>query len=142
MPQFVIEGAVEARPETVFDVYTDHRRYASLVNLIRSAELEREGEPPPNGLGAIRRLHLIGASVREEVTAYERPVGYSYRMLSGAPLDEYASSVAFMPTEEGTAVIYRVSVVPSVRALPIEFPTKEFVRIFMRHAAAAAESSG
>ena len=139
MSEFVLESTVKARPETVFDVYTDHRGYANLVGLVRAAELEREGEPPPNGLGAIRKLHLVGATVREEVTEYQRPTSFSYRMLSGAPLDEYKSAVTFTPTDQGTAVAYHVSVAPSVRVLPVEFPTKEFVRVFMRKADAEAE---
>lgn len=139
MSEFVVESSVKARPETVFDVYTHHRGYANLVGLIRAAELEREGEPPPNGLGAIRKLRLVGATVREEVTEYARPTSYSYRMLSGAPLDEYTSSVTFTPTVQGTAVAYRVTVAPSVHLLPVEFPTKEFVRLFMRKADAEAE---
>jgi Polyketide cyclase / dehydrase and lipid transport len=139
MSEFVVESTVKARPGTVFDVYTDHRDYANLVGLVRAAELEREGEPPPNGLGAIRRLHLVGATVREEVTGYERPYRYSYRMLSGAPVDQYTSAVTFTPTDHGTAVAYSVSVVPSHRMLPVQFPTEEFVRVFMRQADAEAE---
>jgi hypothetical protein len=42
MTQFILEGAVRASPETVFDGYADHRGYADLVGLIRAAELERE----------------------------------------------------------------------------------------------------
>jgi Polyketide cyclase / dehydrase and lipid transport len=139
MSEFALESQVTARPETVFDVYTDHRAYANLVGLVRAAELEREGEPPPNGLGAIRKLHLVGATVREEVTEYQRPSSYSYRMLSGAPFDQYTSRVTFTPAGRGTAVAYRVCVAPSVRVLPVEFPTKEFIRAFMRKADAEAE---
>jgi uncharacterized protein YndB with AHSA1/START domain len=139
MSEFVIESTVKASPESVFDVYTDHCGYASLVGLIRAAELEREGEPPPNGLGAIRKLHLVGATVREEVTNYERPTSYSYRMLSGAPLDEYTATVTFTPAGHGTAVEYHVSVASSVHVLPVEFPTKEFIRAFMHKADAEAE---
>jgi uncharacterized protein YndB with AHSA1/START domain len=139
MSEFVIDGTVKASPETVFDVYLDHRGYENLVSVIRKAELEREGDPAPNGLGAIRKLHLIGATVREEVTEYERPTKYSYRMLSGAPLDEFKATVTFTPTEEGTAVAYRVSVVGSVGILPVKFPSEEALRLFMRDAASEAE---
>ena len=66
MTEFVIRKTVAAKPETVFDVFTDHRGYANLVGLIRTSELEREGEPAPNGVGAIRVLHMPGATVREQ----------------------------------------------------------------------------
>ena len=140
MSEFTLEGTVKAKPETVFDIYLDHRRYANLVRGIRSAELEREGEPPPNGLGAIRKLHLVGASVREEVTEYERPTHYSYRMLTGAPLDFHAT-VTFTPTAEGTSVAYRVSVAAPIKAIPTKWPTQEAIRVFMRRAAEEAENS-
>ena len=66
---------VAAPPETVFDVLTDHRGYAKITPL-RKAELEREGEPAPNGVGAIRELSAVGPPLREEVLAYE-PAGAS-----------------------------------------------------------------
>lgn len=140
MAEFVIEDTVKAQPETVFDVYTDHRGYAELVTLIRTAELEREGNPAPNGVGAIRRLHLIGSTVREEVTEYERPTRYSYRMLSGAPFDRFEATVTFQARNDlETAVSYRVIVTGATRALPVKYPSEGAIRLFMRSAARAAE---
>ncbi|HET7870093.1 MAG TPA: SRPBCC family protein [Actinomycetota bacterium] len=140
MSEFTIEDTVKAKPETVFDVYLDHRGYADLLKLIRTAELEQEGEPPPNGLGAIRKLHLVGATVREEMTEYERPDRYSYRMLSGLPLDQFDATVSFTPTDEGTSVSYHVKVVGAVKALPVKWPSEEAIRMFMKSAAEKAET--
>jgi hypothetical protein len=56
----------------VFDVLTDHRGHAKMTAL-RSSTLEHEGEPAPNGVGAIRVLHLIGPPIRERVTTFDRP---------------------------------------------------------------------
>jgi uncharacterized protein YndB with AHSA1/START domain len=141
MTQFVLQDTVHASPETVFDVYTDHRGYASLIGPIRTAELEHEGEPAPNGLGAIRKLHMPVATVREEVTAYQRPNSYSYRMLSGAPFDEFSATVTFTPAKEGTEVSYQVTAVGSLKALPVKFPSEEAIRKFMNKAAAKAQQS-
>jgi uncharacterized protein YndB with AHSA1/START domain len=138
MSEFTIEDTVKAKPETVFDVYLDHRGYADLIKPMRTAELEREGKPAPNGLGAIRKLHFPGVTVRELVTEYERPTRYSYEMMSGLPVD-FDATVTFTPTEEGTAVAYRVSVTASHKALPVEWPTEQAIRLFMRKAAAEAE---
>ena len=85
MSEFEVHRTAAAKPETVFDVFTDHRGYANLVGMIKSSELEQEGQPAPNGLGAIRVIRLPGATVREQVTEFDRPTQYSYRMLSGAP---------------------------------------------------------
>jgi len=139
MAEFVREGTVKADPETVFDVYLDHVGYADLIPLIRSAELEKEGEPPPNGLGAIRKLHLPGATVREQVTGYDRPHRYSYKMLSGGPFKKFEATVSFTAAEEGTAVSYAVTVAGSVRGLPVTWPSEEAIDLFMKKAAAQAE---
>ena len=145
MTEFVIRKTVAAKPETVFDVFTDHRGYAQLVGLIRSSELEREGEPAPNGVGAIRVLHMPGATVCEQVTEYERPDHYSYKMLSGVPLHDYVSTVTFTPTEQGgTAVAYSVSADPAVPVgkRVVDDVVKRFVHTFMEKAAAQAERIG
>jgi uncharacterized protein YndB with AHSA1/START domain len=139
--QFVLEGTVKAAPETVFDVYTDHRGYADLVGLIRTAELEREGDPAPNGAGAIRKLRMPGTTVREQVTEYDRPNSYSYKMLSGLPLKEFKATVTFKPAEQGTAVAYAVSVRGSMEALPVKFPSQETIRLFMKKAAGQAQQN-
>ena len=59
MASFTFTREIAAAPETVFEVLTDHRRYDELTPL-RKAELEREGEPTPNGVGAIRKLTRSG----------------------------------------------------------------------------------
>ena len=86
MASFRYVRQVAAPPEVVFDVLTDHRRYTEITPL-RKAELEREGEPAPNGLGAIRVLSALpGPPMREEVIGYERPSRFSYKLLSGLPV--------------------------------------------------------
>jgi uncharacterized protein YndB with AHSA1/START domain len=118
MGTFEIRRTAAAPPEAVFDVFTDHRRYADLVTAIRSSALEQEGDPAPNGVGAVRALGLPGATVREQVTGFHRPTRYAYRMLSGAPLRHYTATVAFTQVAQGrTEVIYTVDVEPKLRAL-------------------------
>jgi hypothetical protein len=133
---------VNAEPETAFDVYTDHRRYADLLTMIRSVTLEREGDPPPNGSGAIRRIHLTGATVREQITQHDHAARYSYRMLSDAPLDKFEATVEFAPAENGTSVTYFVTAVSSIKGLPVKWPSEEAIRMFMHAAAEAAEQRG
>ncbi|MGE5763304.1 MAG: SRPBCC family protein [Mycobacterium leprae] len=144
MTEFVIRKTVRAKPETVFGVFTDHRGYAKLVGPIRTSELEREGDPAPNGVGAIRALRMPGATVREQVMDFDRPDHYSYRMLSGAPLRDYVSTVTFTPTERGTEVAYSVSAVPTVPGIrfAIGYLVKVAIRLFVRRAAAQAERIG
>lgn len=113
MPSFTYERQVAAPPETVFAVLTDHRRYAEITPL-RKAELEREGEPAPNGVGAIRRLSAAGPPLREEVLAYEEPTRFSYKLLSGLPVRDHIGTVELTPSAGGTRVVYAVRTHPTV----------------------------
>jgi uncharacterized protein YndB with AHSA1/START domain len=102
-----------APPQTVFDVLTDHREYAEYTPL-RRVELEREGDPPPNGVGAIRVLHAVGPPLREEVVTYEPPTRFAYRLLSGAPVRDHVGTVTLQPDGDGTRVVYALDTTPKV----------------------------
>lgn len=116
MASFRLERQIAAPPETVFDVLTDHRRYAELTALRRS-ELEREGEPPPNGVGAVRLLAAVGPPLREEVIAYERPRRFSYQLLSGLPSRDHVGTAELTPAGDGTHLVYAVRMDPTVPVL-------------------------
>ena len=96
MASFTYVRQVAAPPEVVFDVLTDHRRYPEITAL-RKAELEREGEPAPNGLGAVRVLTVAGPPMREEVIAYEPPFRFAYKILSGLPVRDHVGTVELQP---------------------------------------------
>jgi uncharacterized protein YndB with AHSA1/START domain len=113
MASFRFERQVAAPPEVVFDVLTDHRRYPEITAL-RKAELEREGEPAPNGLGAIRVLTVAGPPMREEVIGFERPRRFSYKLLSGLPARDHVGTVELTPADGGTHVTYAVKTTPTV----------------------------
>jgi hypothetical protein len=94
-------------------VLTDHRRYTEITPL-RKAELEREGEPAPNGVGAIRVLGLVGPPLREEVLAYEPGRRFSYKLLSGLPVRDHVGTVELTPSAAGTRVVYAVNTTPTL----------------------------
>lgn len=113
MATFTFERQVAAAPEIVFEVLTDHRRYAEITPVRKSA-LEREGEPAPNGVGAIRVLSGVGPPLREEVIDYEPSVRFSYKLLSGAPLRDHVGTVELRPEAGGTRVVYAVRTNPTL----------------------------
>jgi uncharacterized protein YndB with AHSA1/START domain len=113
MASFTFTTTVAAPIETVFDVLTDHRGYVR-ISPLRSATLEREGDPAPNGVGAIRRLGLLGPPLREQVIEYERPTRFVYRLLSGAPVRDYVGTVELSSQGDLTHVNYRVEMFPTV----------------------------
>jgi hypothetical protein len=93
-------------------VLTDHNGYADCTPL-RRVDLEREGDPPPNGVGAIRVLHAVGP-IREEVLTYEPPTRFSYRLLSGAPMRDHVGTVTLEPDGSGTRVVYALDTTPTI----------------------------
>jgi uncharacterized protein YndB with AHSA1/START domain len=113
LASFSLVRHVAAPPELVFDVFTDHRRYAEITPVRRSL-LERQGEPAPNGVGAIRALHSVGPPLREEVIAYERPRRFAYRVLSGIPVRDHVGTVELTPEGEGTKVVYAIRTFPTL----------------------------
>jgi uncharacterized protein YndB with AHSA1/START domain len=113
MASFRYERFIAAPPETVFDLITDHRGYAAITALRRS-ELEREGEPAPNGVGAIRALTAVGPPLREEVIAYERPTRFSYTLLAGLPSRDHVGTVELTPEGKGTRMVYAVHMTPTL----------------------------
>lgn len=114
MASFRYVRQVAAPPEVVFDVLTDHRRYTEITPL-RKAELEREGEPSPNGLGAIRVLSAVpGPPMREEVIGYERPSRFSYKILSGLPVRDHVGTVELKAAGDGTELVYAVKTTPTI----------------------------
>ncbi|HEY4779755.1 MAG TPA: SRPBCC family protein [Solirubrobacterales bacterium] len=113
MASFTYTREVAAAPETVFEVLTDHRRYTEITPL-RKAELEREGEPAPNGVGAIRVLGVAGPPLREEVLAYEPGRRFSYKLLSGLPVRDHVGTVELTPSGAGTRIVYAVRTTPTL----------------------------
>jgi uncharacterized protein YndB with AHSA1/START domain len=110
---FTLERRIGAPPELVFDVLTDHRAYAEITP-VRRARLEREGEPQPNGTGAIRVLSSLGPPLREEVLVYEPPSRFSYTVLSGLPVRDHLGTVALEPVDGGTRLTYAVKMIPTL----------------------------
>ncbi|HKJ36815.1 MAG TPA: SRPBCC family protein [Solirubrobacterales bacterium] len=104
---------VAAPPETVWEVVADLRGMSDFTRF-RRVELEREGDPPPNGVGAIRVLHLVGPPVREEIIAFEPPRRLAYRMLSGVPVKAHVGTVELEAAGEGTRMSYVVETTPKI----------------------------
>lgn len=106
------EGHSIADPEVVWEILSDHTRMADWAPL-RSSSLERQGDPAPDGVGAIRVLRAVGPALREEITEFEPPRRLAYTILSGAPLRDYRAEVDLSPTAGGgTDIVWQVSCQP------------------------------
>ena len=112
MPSFTLTARINAPIEVVFDVFTDHRGYARFTPGLRRVTLEHEGDPAPNGVGAIRALHAVGPPIREQVTEYVAPTRFAYRLLSGAPVVDHTGLVELSGDGATTLMKYRVESSP------------------------------
>lgn len=113
MASFTLTREIGAPPETVFAVLTDHRKYSELTP-VRKSVLEREGEAEVNGVGAIRKLTVVGPPMREEVIAYEAPSRFSYTVLSGLPVRDHVGTVELTADGQGTKMVYAVRTQPTL----------------------------
>ena len=64
--------------------------------------LDREGEPAPDGVGALRRFRRGRLTTVEEVVAFEPPSRLAYEVRSGVPVRDYHSEVTLEPVGGGT----------------------------------------
>ena len=107
MPRNSSEATVRAAAprEVVWDVLADVRTWSDWGDW-HTTELEREGDPPPNGIGAIRFTARRPLKVREEVEVWEPPARFGYTLLSGLPLRDYHSVVTLSEAGEGATNIH------------------------------------
>jgi uncharacterized protein YndB with AHSA1/START domain len=95
-----------ASPEQVFAVVADGAGWAQWAGpMVPRSSWEREGDPAPGGVGAIRQLGLGSVGSREEIVAYEPPHHLAYcwhtRIVRG-----YRSDVRLEPDGAGTRIVW------------------------------------
>jgi hypothetical protein len=98
-----VAGTTSAPVEVVWPLLGEARRWRDWSFLDRTG-LEREGQPEPDGVGAIRRFTRFGIGSREEVLAWEPPHHLAYRILSGFPVRNYRSDVTLEVDGTGTRI--------------------------------------
>ena len=109
MPRVHVTRVIPAPPEPIFDLLADHANY-DRFRPIGGSELLRAGEPPPNGVGALRRIKVRPLTFEEEITAYERPSRLDYLIVKlNAPLDHEGGSITLTPDGDATRVDWRSS---------------------------------
>jgi len=102
---FSAEATSSAPPDVVFALLADATVWKDWAGpLIRESFWEREGTPPPGGVGAIKRLGAKPAYSREETVEYEPPKRYSYTILSGQPVRTYRADVELTLVDGGTHI--------------------------------------
>ncbi len=97
-----VEKTFAAPIDAVFDVISDHAGYARLRPVQRAWLLE-EGADDPNGLGAVREIHVWPLRFVEEITRFERPTRMDYLIRAvNVPLAHDGGSMTLEATAAGT----------------------------------------
>jgi hypothetical protein len=90
----------------VFDLVSDHARYQDLSSVSRS-RLVRRGTEDENGVGARREIRASGLRFEEEITAYDRPSSFSYKIVSSTlPIEHEGGTVDFSTVDGATKVVW------------------------------------
>jgi uncharacterized protein YndB with AHSA1/START domain len=104
-----VTRTIPGPPEPIFDLLADHANY-DRFRAINGSELLREGDPKPNGVGALRRIKVRPLTFDEEVTAYERPARLDYLIVKlNVPFQHHGGSIELTPEDGATRVDWRSS---------------------------------
>ena len=100
---------IPAPAEEVFDLLADHANY-DRFRAINGSKLLREGEPAPNGVGALREIKVRPLTFEEEITAYERPSRLDYRIVKlNVPFEHHGGIIRLSTGSDETLVDWRSS---------------------------------
>lgn len=113
MQEIELRGTIAASRPAVWRVLTDHCGWTRWAG-VKEVVLRQQGDPPPNGLGAIRVVRKSGIAVEEEITAFDPPQRLAYRLVAGIPIRNHEGEVCLDLSESGTRVTWRARFDPIV----------------------------
>ena len=102
MVKLHVERTIAASPERVFDWLADPANLTAAPLALRAGFAKGSSGP---GVGALREVTGLGMRFREEITAYDAPRSYSYRIVRSFPaFDHEGGTLTFSPSGDGTHV--------------------------------------
>jgi hypothetical protein len=105
---FEVTATSTAPLEALWPLVGEAARWKEWSFLTQSG-LEREGDPAPDGVGAIRRFTNLGVGSREEVVVWEPPHHLGYVILSGFPVRNYRGDVVLAVEDGATRLTWSSS---------------------------------
>ena len=108
MAEIRIQARAAAPVHTVWSVLAAQSGMGAWTP-VRKVAVEREGDPPPDGIGAIRVLSRPPFTIREQITDVHAPVRLAYRMLSGLPVRDYTGETTLSDRDGATDIVWRVT---------------------------------
>jgi uncharacterized protein YndB with AHSA1/START domain len=114
MVQLHVERTIKASQERVFDWLADPASLTSAPLVLRAAFAKGSAGP---GVGALREVTGTGMWFREEITAYDPPRSYSYRIVRSFPaFDHEGGTLTLSPSGGGTHVDWNTAYTHPIRA--------------------------
>ncbi|WP_422746284.1 SRPBCC family protein [Mycobacterium sp. WMMD1722] len=107
MVEIRVERTIAAPREQVFAWLADPASLTTAPLVIRAGWAEGVSGP---GVGALRKVVATGMWFHEEITAYDPPSSYSYRIVRSWPaFDHDGGTLTLTPTGDGTHVTWTSS---------------------------------
>lgn len=100
---FAVNRTTNAPAAELFRLETDGARWSEWAKpLIFQSSWERQGDPHPAGVGAVRKVGMWPMLMREKTIAYERDRRHGYLQI-GPPLPakDYRAEMRLTPTPNG-----------------------------------------
>jgi hypothetical protein len=111
--QLQVSAHARAAPAVVFGLLADGTSWPRW-SPIESFQLERAGDPPPEGPGAIRVFRRGRTTGRDQIVEVIPGRRLGYVSLSGLPVRDYRATVDLQPTHGGTDIRWRASFLPRI----------------------------
>jgi hypothetical protein len=127
--RFEINRTTSASAATLCRLETDGAHWSQWAKpLIVQSSWERHGDPPPAGIGAIRKVGMWPILMREETIVFEQDRRHVYRLIGPSlPARDYRAELLLTPNPQGgTDIRWTGSFTEGLRG------TSQIVRIFLR----------
>ncbi|HVA02945.1 MAG TPA: SRPBCC family protein [Acidimicrobiales bacterium] len=113
--RYEFEGSARstASAQMIWPLVGDVSRWKEWTLMTRSYLL-REGDPAPDGMGALRRFAVGPGGSTEEVVVWDPPHHLGYVAVKGLPVRHYRADVHLDEDGTGTVVTWRCSVEPLI----------------------------
>jgi len=99
---FEINRTSSAPAATLFRLVADGANWSKWAKpIVVQSSWERQGDPAPGGIGAIRKLGVWPVAIREETVAYEQDRRHAYKMVGASPAEDYVGEVVLTPNSSG-----------------------------------------
>lgn len=137
--RYEVVAHADAPVSTVWPLVAEAERWKQWSFLSRSF-LVRDGQPVPDGVGALRRFAVGPFGSTEEVVAWEPPRHLGYVARKGMPAKHYRADVVLDDEGGGTRITWTGTVepiVPGTGPLVLAY-ARGFVRLFVRELCAYA----